>query len=245
MIEIKARTKHPSPLAGNAHSSRPIVESTDSLEQIELVSTKGPSSHTASHIMGLDCAPPSDRLADPLCVRLHDLCNHDFRAESWYRSNLFLVMFFVIGLACIALPAIALEFLLYIFMLMSIHPIFIPIFLICVTTIPLCGIVHMMQQSGPFKRRSGFILRLAVDSAKAYRVSRGLFFALAPLSAAVFIPLLYWDYAKSAAIVPGSWCAVCALISYDSGSCLWSIYSELFSSPGYSGQCDYQAASAT
>lgn len=245
VVEINVKTNSTSRLAGNADGSSPAIQSTDSLEQMELVPSERRNSHTASHSMALDCAPPSYCLADPLCARLRDLCDHDFRAESWYLGSLFLIMAFVVGFACIILSSIGIEHLLAILIVIGRIPLVVPLSLICLTTIPLCGIVNKMQQSGPFQRKSPFVLKLAIDSGRGYRISRAIFFGIAPIIGGIcsvsFVYSFNGTYASA-----GSWCLVCMIIFfYASGSCLWSIYSELFSRPGYSRQCDYQAAGST
>lgn len=234
----------PSLLARNADGSSPAAQSTDSLEQMELVPTGTQGSHTASHSMTLD-APSPNCIADPLCARLHDLCNNDFRAEPWYLSSLLLIMSFVIGFACIILPLSGTGHLLHVLIYIGRFPVVILISLICLSTIPLCGIVSKMQQGGPVQRNPPFVLKLAVDSGRGYRLSRAIFIGIAPIvggiCSASFIYSFIGIYVSAV-----SWCLVCMIIFfYALGSCIWSIYSELFSRPGYSGQCVYQATRST
>lgn len=249
---MKVGTKSSALLTGNVGRSSPAAQSTVSLEEMELVPMESRNSHTAYHNMALDCAPLSNRLTDPLCARLHALCHHDFRAESWYLDNLLLIMSFVIGFACLILLSIGLDDLIpLLFTTFGVIPYWLLISLVCVNTIPLCGIVSMVQQTDPSQRHSPFVLRLAVDSGMPYRVSRGLFFALAPIFGTIYSTLSWhlrrtvtpWYNHYYAIIAPGIWCVACIVIScYASCSCLWSLYSELFSNSGYSKQCDYQPA---
>lgn len=187
---------------------------------------------TAPSGMTLDStAPPPGYPSDTLYTHLHGLCIYDFRVESWYLDSLFLVMFFVIGLACIILPMVELGHvtaILQFFAFGGVLP-FIILFFICVTAIPLCGVASIIRQGGTSHRRPSFILRLAIDPGVGYRVSRGLFFVYAPISSALFggMSSRLFDFA---AIVPGVWCLICAAIfCYASLSCLLSVYLEVFS----------------
>lgn len=98
--------------------------------------------------------------------------------------------------------------------------------------IPLCGIVSGIQRRGT---RTPFLIKLAVNSRKRYRVSRWIFCLWAPVSAIIFVVgWHYWDSVGDPSMIAWIsvgvvlWILVCGIISfYTFFRGLFSIYSQV------------------
>lgn len=141
---------------------------------------------------------PVRRTGSPLCAGIQRICHDDFRAEPWYLENLFLIVWYAIAEACVVLQWAGSGW------VWSLDVFLPPIFALCyLTIIPLCGIMDLIQRSGCSQRRPPFLIRLAVDPGKNYRLSRRIYILSAPVVAIIYVsvPSLGWN------ILPaGIWC---------------------------------------
>lgn len=176
--------------------------------------------------------PPGNRL----CGHIHHLCKQDFRTESWYLDNLRLVALFGVAMAVLILP---LHYYLQWNGLLMIEIIFIPIpiGLVAFTTIPLCGIVNSIRSSGSSARHSSFVIKLAIDPSKKYRIIRWIYFLSLPIVSGIAVRGLriFRDTLSLPTGAPcfapaGLWLGVGFIVlSSATGSSLGSIYSQVLS----------------
>lgn len=181
--------------------------------------------------MTLDSDPPPEYPSDTLCPRVQLLCNQDYRGEPWYLDNLFLIMSYFTSAACIILqmPLAGIQqIFMWIFEVPAVFAagIFIP------GIIPLCGVVSDILRK---ERRTPFLIKLAVDPGKRYRVSRWIFCLWAPVFAIFFVIGSYqWDSVDYPGMIVWItigellWILVCVIIScYSFFRGLFSIYLQL------------------
>lgn len=185
-LDKSVRSKDSSAVDDSGAYSNSAVPSMELPESVELLPTQTPAEDSARvsyDSMTFDSEPLPERPGDALCVRIQHLCNHDFRDKPWYLENLFLIISYAIMGAWIILVFPFLGSGSTSGLLTFAVPIVIgcsfPIFAI----IPLCGIVSSIQRR---KRRPPWLIRLAIDSTKKYRVCRWLFFLCAPISGLAF-----------------------------------------------------------
>lgn len=204
------------------------METQADMQLMALRATDGDSS------MALDSVPLTGHPSDTLCPRVQLLCNQDYRGEPWYLDNLFLIMSYFTSAACIILQMPLLGNGQISILTSEVPGVFIAGFFVP-GIIPLCGIVSGIQGR---EWCTPFLIKLAVNSGKRYRVSRWIFCLWAPVSAIIFvIGWHYWDSVDGfddpsmlswISIGVVLWILVCVIIScYALFRGLFSIYSQV------------------
>lgn len=175
--------------------------------------------------------PLSGCPSEPLCVRVKHLCNRDFRAEPWYMDNLYMITAVAAAAGCLFLAiftngypangaANAKGYVLMLFLFYS-PSVGLPF----ISTIPSCAMVNgmLLQQYSPF------LIRLAIDCGKRYRLSRWIFYLSAPFAAIIF-SALFSTWPAYALIAPAVWASFCLLVRlYASCMGVYSVWSQVLS----------------
>lgn len=151
---------------------------------------------------------------DAPCARIRNICKHDFRSEGWYRENLLLIIVIAIAGASVILP-MANQSTSNVLVVYYIVGILLPFGFICLMTIPLCGIVHLLQNTPLSERHFLSVIRLTLDPGKAYRICRWIYFISCPIIMIVF-NAKNKAYTKllNAILPPGVWSSLCVLVFF-------------------------------
>lgn len=125
-----------------------------------------------------------------LCSRISSLCREEFRHQPWYQDNLLFVMASTIAGATYILP-FAQSYLfdtVAVFSLLAFLLLFIPLVMI-----PLWGIQNMIDPVQLTQRHPLSFVRLVIDPARPYFVSRCVFFLCFSVSPIPFSVYFYQD----------------------------------------------------
>lgn len=164
---------------------------------------------------------------DSFCARIQSICKRNFRSERWYRDDLFFILAFAIAIGPIILP-LALEPKSSSMLVFGERMfVILPIGFICLVTIPLCGIVHSLQNTPPSQRHFLSAIRLIVDPGRAYRISRWIYFILCPITAVVFSAASVSGRSILYSMIPAViWYCICLIVFFSallmSFNCIWS-----------------------
>lgn len=167
----------------------------------------------------LDIVPPSEHPIDGLYSQLRRLCNQDFRDEPWYLDNLLQITSYSVVAGGFILSY---RFDPPYFVYLVLGPGTCLGFVTIPTAIPQCKIVSGIQRR---KRNSPFLIKLAVDPRKRYRVSRWIFCLWGSISAAMYVVSGYTNTVLGTTFL----CSVLSWIGALIAICFYAFFSGLFS----------------